>query len=177
MAGVDWAVSGVSSCLLLVYIHQSISFEEHHMLKRIFLPLSAALFLQACTSVPGVVEQPKISIQNISLQEISLTQGTAVVTLNVANPNAFPIPLKGIQYGLSLNGHPVASGDQVQDMSIGARQEMPINIPVKLDFMQLLQLAPEAMRTRSLHYDLNGAVKLPFISVPFQRQGGVGVRQ
>lgn len=147
------------------------------MLKRAFIPVATALLLQACTSVPGVVEQPKISIQNISLQEISLTQGTAVVTLNVANPNAFPIPLKGIQYGLSLNGHPVASGDQVQELSIGARQEVPVNIPVKLDFMQLLQLAPEAMKTRSLHYDLTGAVKLPFISVPFQRQGGVGVRQ
>jgi LEA14-like dessication related protein len=148
------------------------------MLKRIPTLLSAALLLQSCASgVPGVIEQPKISIQNISLQEISLTQGTALVTLNIANPNAFPIPLQGIQYGLSLNGHPVASGDQNQGMSIGARQEMPINIPVKLDFMQLLQLAPEAMKTRSLQYDLTGAVKLPFISVPFQRQGGVGVHQ
>ncbi len=83
------------------------------MLKRIPTLLSAALLLQACASgVPGVIEQPKISIQNISLQDISLTQGTALVTLNVANPNAFPIPLQGIQYGLSLNGHPVASGDQ-----------------------------------------------------------------
>ena len=148
------------------------------MLKRISILLSSGLLLQACASgVPGVIEQPKISIQNIGLQDISLTEGVAVVTLNVANPNAFPIPLKGIQYGLSLNGHPVASGDQAQDMSIGARQEMPINIPVKLDFMQLLQLAPEAMKTRSLQYDLTGAVKLPFISVPFQRQGGVGVHQ
>lgn len=148
------------------------------MLKRISTLLSAALLLQACASgVPGVIEQPKVSIQNIGLQEISLTQGTAVVTLNVANPNAFPIPLKGIQYGLSLNGRQVASGDQVQEMNIGAHQEVPINIPVRLDFMQLLQLAPEAMKARSLRYDLSGAVKLPFISVPFQRQGGVGVQQ
>jgi LEA14-like dessication related protein len=148
------------------------------MLKRIATLLSSAVLLQACASgVPGVIEQPKISIQNIGLQDISLTAGTAIVTLNVNNPNAFPIPLKGIQYGLSLNGHPVASGDQPQDMSIGAHQEMPINIPVRLDFMQLLQLAPEAMKTRSLQYDLTGAVKLPFISVPFQRQGGVGVQQ
>ena len=69
------------------------------MLKRISTLLSSTLLLQACTSgVPGVIEQPKISIENISLQDISLTQGTALVTLNVANPNAFPIPLQGIQY-------------------------------------------------------------------------------
>ncbi len=146
------------------------------MLKTVSALFAAAL-LTACSGVPGVVEQPKVSIQNIALQDISLTQGTAVVTLNIANPNAFPIPLQGIQYGLSLNGHQVASGDQNQGVSIGAGQEVPVNIPVKLDFMQLMQLAPEAMRARSLQYNLNGAVKLPFISVPFSRQGGVGVKQ
>jgi LEA14-like dessication related protein len=148
------------------------------MLKRIPLLFSTALLLQACVSgVPGIIEQPKISIQNISLQDISLTQGTAIVTLNVANPNAFPIPLQGIQYGLSLNGRQVASGDQVQNMNIGARQEVPINIPVKLDFAELIRLAPEAMRSHSVQYDLTGAVRLPFINVPFQRQGGVGVHR
>ena len=146
------------------------------MLKTVSALFAAAL-LTACSGVLGVVEQPKVSIQNIALQDISLTQGTAVVTLNIANPNAFPIPLQGIQYGLSLNGHQVASGDQNQGVSIGAGQEVPVNIPVKLDFMQLMQLAPEAMRARSLQYNLNGAVKLPFISVPFSRQGGVGVKQ
>lgn len=148
------------------------------MLKPILTLISITFFLTACSGgVPGVIEQPKISIQNIAVQDISLTQGTAVVTINVANPNAFPIPLQGIEYGLRLNGHPVASGDQTQTVSLGARQEVPVTIPIKLDFVQLLQLAPEAMRSRSLHYDLTGAVKLPFIKVPFQRQGGVGVQQ
>jgi LEA14-like dessication related protein len=148
------------------------------MLKRMSVLFSTALLLQACASgIPGVIEQPKISIQNISLQDISLTQGTAIVTLNVANPNAFPIPLQGIQYGLSLNGRQVASGDQVQNMNIGARQEVPINIPVKLNFSELMRLAPEALRSRSVQYDLSGAVRLPFINVPFQRQGGVGVHR
>ena len=147
------------------------------MLKKLSALFTAAVLTTACSGVPGVVEQPKVSIQNIALQDISLTQGTAVVTLNIANPNAFPIPLQGIQYGLTLNGRQVASGDQNQSVSIGARQEVPVNIPIKLDFMQLMQLAPEAMRSRSLQYNLNGAVKLPFISVPFTRQGGVGVKQ
>ncbi len=147
------------------------------MLKRIFAFLFSAMLLQACSGVPGVVEQPKISIQNIGLQNVSLTQGTAVITLNVSNPNAFPIPIKGIQYGLSLNGYQVASGDQVQDQMIGARQDVPVNIPVKLNFIELAKLAPVAWRERKLQYDLSGAVKLPLISVPFQRQGGVGVQQ
>lgn len=147
------------------------------MLKRILAFVMTALLLQACSSVPGIVEQPKVSIQNIGLQNISLTQGTAVITLNVSNPNAFPIPLRGVQYGLSLNGRPVASGDQTQEQTIGAGQEVPVNIPVRLDFVELARLAPVAWRERRLQYDLTGAVKLPLISVPFQRQGGIGVQQ
>lgn len=147
------------------------------MLKPILVGLFSVVLLQACSSVPGVVEQPKISIQNIAVQNISLTQGTALVTLNVSNPNAFPIPITGIQYGLNLNGHLVATGEQSQDQMIGARQDVPVNIPIKLDFIELAKLAPVAWRERKLQYDLNGAVKLPLISVPFQRQGGIGVQQ
>ncbi|EIJ33410.1 LEA type 2 family protein [Thiothrix nivea] len=147
------------------------------MLKRILVFIFAPLLLSACTSVPGVIEQPKISVQNIGLQDISLTRGTALITLNVSNPNAFPIPVKGIQYGLSLNGRPVASGDRTEEQMIGARQEVPVNIPITLDFVELARLAPVAWRERRLQYDLTGAVKLPLISVPFQRQGGIGVQQ
>lgn len=147
------------------------------MLKRIFAFVFTALLLQACSGVPGIVEQPKVSIQNIGLQNVSLTQGTAIVTLNVSNPNPFPLPIRGIEYGVSLNGRPVASGDQVQEQSIGAGQEVPVSIPIKLDFVELARLAPVAWRERKLQYDLTGAVRLPLIKVPFQRQGGIGVQQ
>lgn len=145
------------------------------MLKRISLLLSTSLLLQACSSVPGVVEQPKLSVQNIQLQDISLTQGTAVVTLNVFNPNAFPLPLEGVEYGLRLNGSPVASGTQNQPMHIGAQQQVPLQIPVKLNFSELAKLVPNAIQSKRVDYDLSGAVRLPLVKIPFHRQGGVGV--
>jgi LEA14-like dessication related protein len=149
--------------------------KKNPMLKRMFALLPAILLMQACSSVPGVVEKPQVSVQNISLQQLSLTQGTAVVTLNVTNPNSFALPIKGIEYAVTLNGHRVASGDQVQEQTIGAGQQVPVAIPVRLDFRELVKLVPEAMHERKLQYDLKGAVRLPFIRVPFQRQGGIGV--
>lgn len=125
--------------------------------------------------MPNVVAPPSISVQDVSLQSLSLTQGTGLVSLNVTNPNAFPIPLEGVQYNLRLNGTPVASGDQRQAMYLPPNQPTAVQIPVQLQLATIMQLAPVLWQNRSVQYQLDGAVRLPFISVPFQRQGGIGV--
>jgi len=146
------------------------------MLKRILPPLLVLSALSGCAVVPGLVEEPKVSVQHIALQDISLTSGTARVTLGVYNPNPFMLPLEGVEYQLRLNNKSVADGEQNQELRIGAGQEMPLDIPVKLNFKELLRLLPDALRHGEVQYNLTGAVRLPLIKVPFQRQGSVGVR-
>lgn len=145
------------------------------MLKLKSLLFGAMTLLSGCAGVSTVVAPPSISVQDVSLQSLSLTQGTGLVSLNVTNPNAFPIPLEGVQYSLRLNGTPVASGDQRQSMYLQPNQPTPVQIPVQLQLATLMQLAPVLWQNRSVQYQLDGAVRLPFISVPFQRQGGIGV--
>lgn len=139
------------------------------------LLFGAMSLLAGCTAMPNVVAPPSISVQDVSLQSLSLTQGTGLVSLNVTNPNAFPIPLEGVQYNLRLNGTPVASGDQRQAMYLQPNQPTAVQIPVQLQLATIMQLAPVLWQNRSVQYQLDGAVRLPFISVPFQRQGGIGV--
>ncbi|TXH70621.1 MAG: Water stress and hypersensitive response domain-containing protein [Thiothrix sp.] len=135
----------------------------------------AISLLSGCAAVPNVVAPPSISVQDVSLQSLSLTQGTALVALQVTNPNAFPLPLEGIQYNLRLNGTQVASGDQRQSMYLQPNQPTAVQIPVQLELATIMRLAPVLWQSRSAQYQLDGAVRLPFISIPFQRQGGVGV--
>lgn len=140
--------------------------------------LVASLGLGGCTGVGGlanVIQAPKVSVQNVVLQDISMTQGNAVVSLNITNPNPVAVPLEGVQYNLRLNGRSVASGDQRQSMSLKPNQPLLVNIPVQLQFNELMQLAPTLLSSRQVQYDVEGAVRLPFVSVPFQRQGGVGL--
>lgn len=140
-----------------------------------FILLGAISLLSGCAAVPNVVAPPSISVQDVSLQNLSLTQGVALVGLQVTNPNAFPIPLEGIQYNLHLNGTQVASGDQRQSMYLQPNRPTPVQIPVQLQLATLMQLAPVLWQNRAAQYQLDGAVHLPFISVPFQRQGAIGV--
>lgn len=140
-----------------------------------FILLGAISLLSGCAAVPNVIAPPSISVQDVSLQNLSLTQGVALVGLQVTNPNTFPIPLEGIQYNLRLNGTQVASGDQRQSMYLQPNRPTPVQIPVQLQLATLMQLAPVLWQNRAAQYQLDGAVRLPFISVPFQRQGAIGV--
>lgn len=151
-----------------------------YLIRKIMMQLKIFLFgaislISGCAAVPNVVAPPSISVQEVSLQSLSLTQGTGLVSLNLTNPNAFPIPLEGVQYNLRLNGTPVASGDQRQSMYLQPNQPTAVQIPVQLQLASIMQLAPVLWQNRSVQYQLDGAVRLPFISVPFQRQGGIGV--
>jgi LEA14-like dessication related protein len=157
-------------------IGSSINRNKNNQMKLKFVFLGAITLLSGCASgISNVVAPPSISVQDVSLQSLSLTQGTALVSLNMTNPNAFPIPLEGIQYNLRLNGTQVASGDQRQSMYLQPNQPTPVQIPVQLQLGTIMQLAPVLWQSRSAQYQIDGAIRLPFISVPFHRQGGVGV--
>ena len=145
------------------------------MMKLTTFIFGAMTLISGCSAVPNMVAPPSISVQDVSLQSLSLTQGTGLVSLNVTNPNAFPIPLEGVQYNLRLNGTQVASGDQRQSMYLYPNQPTAVQIPVQLQLATLMHLAPVLWQNRAVQYQLDGAVRLPFISVPFQRQGGIGV--
>ncbi len=145
------------------------------MMKLTIFIFGAMTLISGCSAVPNVVVPPSISVQDVSLQSLSLTQGTGLVSLNVTNPNAFPIPLESVQYNLRLNGTQVASGDQRQSMYLYPNQPTAVQIPVQLQLATLMHLAPVLWQNRAVQYQLDGAVRLPFISVPFQRQGGIGV--
>nr|CAA6824139.1 MAG: Unknown protein [uncultured Thiotrichaceae bacterium] len=144
------------------------------MFKKLILLSFLLLGLQGCLSVPGVVETPTISVQNASLQNLSLTQGSALIRLNLTNPNGFPLPLRGVKYGLSLNGVQVANGAQTQQRNINARETVAIDIPVQMNLSQMFQLVPSILQQGQAQYTLQGAVDLPFISIPFSRTGGIG---
>ncbi|WP_020560120.1 LEA type 2 family protein [Thiofilum flexile] len=134
-----------------------------------------SLVLQGCASVPGVLEQPKISVQDASLQSVSLTQGNAVIAIQITNPNAFPLPIRGVGYGLNLNQVRVAQGQQQLAQSIAPHSTIPLNIPIQLQFVEIARLIPRLISERKVQYDLVGEVQLPLISIPFQKQGGIGV--
>ena len=138
-----------------------------------FILFLLSLTLSACSSsgIKGLVEPPKVQVHKVQMGQLNLSGGTATFVLNIQNPNSFPIPLAGFDYGLSLNGVQVARGDKEHKVTIQARQSQKVEVPLTLSFGNMMNMLPNLLRSRQLDYQLDGSVHLPWFNIPFQRAG------
>ncbi len=144
-------------------------------MKKIVLFLAMLLTLASCSSgIKGVVEPPQISVYSVRMGQLTFTEGSAIIALRVKNPNAFSIPLRGLDYGLSLNSVKVAQGTVQKNLTITGHEDRIIEIPVNFKLSNLIQAVPDLIRTRKFTYELSGNTQFPLLSIPFSRVGRVG---
>jgi LEA14-like dessication related protein len=147
-------------------------------LSRLFSSFLLLFILSGCGSsgIKGVVEPPKVQVHKVEMGKFNLSGGTATFVLDIQNPNKFPIPLAGFDYGLSLNGVPVARGNKEQRVTIGAGSSQKVTVPLTLSFSNMMNMIPGLLRDRKLNYALDGSVHLPWFNIPFQRAGSTNLR-
>ena len=142
-----------------------------------FLLFLFCIMLSACSSsgIKGIAESPTVQVHKVEMGNFNLSGGSALFVLNITNPNSFPIPLTGFDYGLRLNGIEVANGVKEQRITIGAKQSQKLEVPLSLSFSNMLNMLPNLLRTRKVDYALGGSLHFPWIKIPFQRTGGAAL--
>ena len=137
-------------------------------------------FITACSSmgtgIKGVAEPPKVSVKDVRFEQFTWQGGEAVFVLQLSNPNAFSLPLTGIDYALALNGVEVGKGSREQSIKIPAGQNRQVEFPLRLSFVNMASLLPELMSQGAMQYQLRGAVHLPLFKIPFMRSGSTRLR-
>jgi len=148
-------------------------------MRKIFIMLAFIVsLLSACSSagIKGLVEPPKVQVHKLEMGSLNLSGGSATIILNIQNPNKFPIPLAGFDYGLSLNGVQVAKGDKEHKVTIKSGETQKVSVPITLSFSNMLNMIPSLLRSKDLDYSLDGSVHLPWFNIPFQRAGKTALR-
>lgn len=142
-----------------------------------FLILFLSLWLSACSTggIKGIAETPTVQVHKVEMGNFNLNGGSAIFVLNISNPNSFPIPLTGFNYGLNLNGIEVANGVKEQRITIGAKQSQKLEVPLSLSFTNMLNMLPNLLSTRQANYSLGGSLHFPWIKIPFQRAGTTNI--
>ena len=138
------------------------------------------LTINACSSnsvgIKGIAEPPSISVQNVNFERFTWQGGEAIFTLNLSNPNSFPLPLTGVDYALALNGAEVGKGSREQSLQIPPKQSKLVEFPLRLRFVNMANVLPGLIRQGTMRYDLRGSVHLPLFNIPFTRSGSTRLR-
>ena len=98
--------------------------------------LVAALWLSGCATGQTFVKSPSISLTGVELSKIHFSRQTFLLSFNVRNPNAFPLPVKRIRYKIMLEDKRFAGGETQSDFVIPARGDSEFIISVDLDILQ-----------------------------------------
>lgn len=70
-----------------------------------------------CATLSGL-EAPRVSVSNITPQDMTLFEQKFLVTLRIQNPNDVPLGVKGMTFNLDLNGKSFASGLSNQQVTV-----------------------------------------------------------
>ena len=75
--------------------------------------LFACLLLTACASTASLVSTPRVDLTSVELESASFDKQTFLLAFDVANPNAFPLPVKAIKYRVMLDDERFAGGESI----------------------------------------------------------------
>jgi LEA14-like dessication related protein len=100
-------------------------------MKRIALFLFI-VFVSACTSTGIVPQRPQVELMAVSLGKISLTEVELQATLDVLNPNDYPLNLSGIDYQVDALGMTLGKGSTLEAIRLQPGVKQTVKLPLTL---------------------------------------------
>jgi LEA14-like dessication related protein len=123
----------------------------------------------------GELEAPKVKFQSLA---VGLPTGHGLpldCTLLVENPNSQDLRVLGYDYELQLEGRMVIQGESREAVTLPARGQTLVTVPILLKLKALPVLLPAVLRQEPINYQISGGVRLASLlggfRVPFQAAG------
>ena len=123
----------------------------------------------------GEIEAPKVKFQSLA---VGLPTGHGLpleCTLLVENPNSRDLRVLGYDYELQLEGRRVIQGQSREAVTLPARGQTLVTVPILLKLRALPILLPAVLRREPINYQISGGVRLASLlggfRVPFHAAG------
>jgi len=148
----------------------------------LFLCLAALAPLSCKSLIREVFRPPKIRVIDVALASGPLVDSgaswTAIVSLEVDNPNDYPLTVAHVAYSAIMDTRTVADGERTEDIRIGASGITVVKVPISVRPEAFANAARTVFGKRALHYELNGSASLraPIagtVRIPFSKTGTI----
>lgn len=144
------------------------------MLQKLYLWKWALIALLAVSiTACGVIDiqKPQVKVADTTFQHVSLQTGRLDTRLSVLNPNTFGLPIKALRYQLILNDLEFANGTQEQGLKLAAGESRMIDLPIDVNYKQLLGGIDSIIRNKRIQFRLKGELDFGLMKVPFRETG------
>lgn len=137
----------------------------------IISPICILLVLGGCATTPHL--KPRITFEEVALEQITLFSSTLVFTFKATNPAPVPLKLRDITYTLEAEDRPLFTGRNAGPLVIPARDSAMFRLPAELNHLELAGSLAELFSREQLTYHLTGTVKNGPFTLPFARHGTI----
>lgn len=135
------------------------------------LAMICLLGLTSCTHFTQLTEPPKVTLQQVQLQNATLTEADLNISLNVENPNKVEVLVKNLKYSIDVNNKHLTSGNLQQEIRIAAQGNKDLTVPLKLKYSDVMASALKFFDSGGLPYHIKGSVDIGPFNVPFNENG------
>ncbi len=97
--------------------------------------LIAVILLSACAGTGTIIDSPKVDLTRVELTKADFRRQTFLLSFDVSNPNAFPLPVKAVEYRVIFDDENFAGGKTEGSFTVPARGEDSFAISVELDLL------------------------------------------
>jgi len=138
-----------------------------------FLALAGALLLAACASL---WTPPSVSLAGVDIESLGLFEQRFLLKLRVTNPNAFDIPVEGLDFVVELNGRHFADGISKVGVIIPGGGETVLAVRASSNLAAFLRQWKDFEKggRSALDYRVKGTIRVSGRGeLPFDRRGEV----
>lgn len=139
--------------------------------QRLALMASTLILIGGCAGLNEIVQEPQVRFKKVVPTDFSLAGARFNFSFDVHNPNPLGLNLSQVTYALALNHHPLASGNLNQGITLPARGSAPLEIPLSLNFKDLLAAAADLGSSPKLPYQLAGKIYVGPLAIPYDVKG------
>ena len=149
---------------------------------RRLLCLALPALLAGCALLRPTLVPPQLSVLDVQVESLQLSQQRLRVRMHVENPNDRTLEVRSLTYTLELEGQPVADGGAAAPFTVPARGGQDFDLEVAANFAPaaLMLLARAAQGDASpVAYRLSGVVSLGagwLRRIPFEQRGSFSLR-
>jgi LEA14-like dessication related protein len=144
------------------------------MRARAFAVLVLALALAACPGIPHTLERPTATLQSLTLRNASLSGLDVRAELSIANPNSIAIPLRAVDWELTIADSSPLRGRVHADATIPAKASAPAVADIHISptsAATMLSRIAAGERSYHLRATLHFETTLGDVAVPIDTTG------